>query len=160
MLTQSELKSQLHYNPETGIFIWIIAKSNRIKAGDIAGSKINGYIQLSIDSKNYYAHRLAWLYMYGCFPNERLDHKNRDKSNNRIDNLRISSPVLNARNMNMYKNNTSGFTGVRWIEEGKVWRSVIKVHGKDINLGRFSKLLDAVMARKSAEEKYNFVKLP
>ena len=70
MLTQAELKRQLHYNPETGIFTRLVSTARRIKVGDVAGfNSGQGYLQICVNYTTYPAHRLAWLYCHGSMPN-------------------------------------------------------------------------------------------
>lgn len=69
MLTQEYLKECLSYDPESGIFVYKNKTHNRVKPGSIAGSKhIAGYLTIRINRKAYLCHRLAWLYVYGNFP--------------------------------------------------------------------------------------------
>ena len=87
-LTQKKLQELFNYPMKTGAFIWI-GKRRGIKTNNIAGHlNKNGYIHIMIDGKFYYAHRLAWLYVYGHFPKNQIDHINRNRSDNRISNLR------------------------------------------------------------------------
>jgi len=91
-LTQSRLKELLQYSPSTGLFTWKMSRRGRAKSGSVAGTKTkasNPYLLISIDSKQYYAHRLAWIYMYGEAPLRRLTHLDGDHSNNRIANLTL-----------------------------------------------------------------------
>ena len=114
MITQEELKHVIHYNQDSGIFSWILANTNRIKASDIAGSfdKENGYTRITIDGKRYAAHRLAWFYVYGEWP-EVIDHINGIGTDNRIVNLRNCNLQQNALN-HKKKINKSGLPcGVR-----------------------------------------------
>jgi len=116
ILTQDYLKSILHYNPDTGIFTWakIRKGNNRRKIGEVAGwLKHDGYWYLYIDGKMYYAHRMAWFYVYGELP-ALIDHIDGNKLNNAIVNLRPLSKSKNCLNVkNPRKNNTTGFLGVR-----------------------------------------------
>lgn len=156
-LTQKRLKEILNYDPETGIFIWIKALSNRKQIGDIAGC-VNGkgYIVIGINRKDYRSHRLAWLYMTGEWPKDEVDHKNHDKSDNRWQNLRAATHLENGRNQKMCTNNTSGVTGVYWFERIKKWRAYIYVDRKNKYLGFFDDFFEAICVRKSAELKYGF----
>lgn len=154
-LTQERLKELLSYDPETGIFIWKI-KIKSVKKEDIAGciDKKN-YRVIRINGKNYFAHRLAFLFMEGYFPENDTDHIDRDKNNNKWNNLREVSHTCNMRNRNIMSNNKSGITGVLFDNNSKKWRAFIKI-GNLIRLGSFNNIIDAVKARWEAEVKYNF----
>ena len=154
-LTQARLKEILKYDTSTGIFTRIHG-SKGYKAGIRAGTKINGYISCSVDKSNYQAHRLAWLYVYGEFPDTYLDHINGDRGDNRISNLRTVTMQGNNKNLGRQKRNVSGTTGVTWDKSRKSWTAHIVVDYKTINLGRFKDLTDAVKAREEANIKYDF----
>jgi len=157
-LTQEELKRLLNYDPKTGIFVWKIYRNYNAKIGDIAGNTnaTTGYINIKINNKSYSAHRLAWLYVYGYFPEQWVDHKNRVRDKNRIKNLREVSPQCNFRNCKVKKNNTSGITGVGFHKRDKKWMADITVDYKRHFLGGSDSLKEAVAARWRAEVKYNF----
>lgn len=156
-----ELYNRLHellkYDSESGIFTWKVRTSKRVKKGQIAGTvKDDGYIRIRIDGTLYLAHRLAWLYHYGTFPENEIDHINRNKSDNRIGNLRDVDRVTNAINKDLQSNNESGVAGVRWSKGSNKWRAYIGVEGKTIQLGYFVEFHEAVNARKNAEVLYGF----
>lgn len=116
MFTVKLLKELLHYESETGVFYWLVSNSNRIKVGDVAGC-VNpyGYVVIRIDGHLYRAHRLAWLYVYGNYPEGKqpfIDHINGNPSDNRITNLRCSSLAENQKNRKINSNNKSGVLGV------------------------------------------------
>lgn len=115
-------------------------------AGSIAR---NGYRTFVIDRKHYLAHRLAWLYHYGEWPNGDIDHINRNKDDNRITNLRVVDKTINQANSGVQINNTSGYRGVSKARGRNKWRVTITHKGKDINLGSFSSL-------EEAKEVYNY----
>jgi hypothetical protein len=145
MLNQKTLKKYLNYDPETGVFKRKI-NSGKAKIGDVAGG-INGsgYICIRINSVKYRAHRLAWLYVHGKFPDNQIDHINRIKTDNRIENLRDVTQSVNGRNKNLPSNNTSGHIGVKWNKKQQAWRvAVCQVH-----YGSFKSKLDAVAKAKS-----------
>lgn len=138
ILTQEELKSKLHYNPDNGIFTRI-QSTQSIRAGDIAGSKSNqGYLQIRINCKQYQAHRLAWLYVYGEMPNGMIDHINGVKDDNRIKNLRESTSQQNQFNTGSYKNNKSGYKGVSFHKSSNKWSAKATLNGKGKHLGLFT----------------------
>lgn len=111
-LTQERLKELLHYEPETGVFTWLVKPANWIKAGTVAGTiHARGYIYIKSNGKKYAAHRLAFLYMEGSFPEDQVDHINRERADNRWVNLRHADAYLNANN----KTRKVGITGLRGI---------------------------------------------
>ena len=141
--------------PETGIFTRKVSTSNSVKVGDVAGSLDgDGYLQITVLSRVYKAHRLAWLYMYSNWPNDQIDHINRIRTDNRIANLREVSHKQNGQNRSKSSNNTSGHTGVRWHRWASKWLANIKHNHKLIHLGCFATIEEAIAARKAGELKY------
>ena len=154
-LTAEYLRSILHYDPATGIFTWKVRTAKRVKVGDIAGCPNgDGYLQIRVCSRKYRAHRLAWLYHFGEWPEDQIDHINRNRSDNRISNLRDISHKQNLQNTGKYSNNTSGHPGVSWHKQSAKWQVKIKHNYKQIHLGYFSILEEAIAARKAAEKLY------
>lgn len=150
-MTQDKLKSILHYNPDTGVFTWII-DSHKAKAGDIISTVNNGYVRPTINNKRYYAHRLAWLYMTGEFPKQ-IDHIDLNKINNKWENLRLANDSQNNFNKDKTILNTSGFKGVSWYKNANKWRAEIKAYGKRLRIGYFTSIEDAAAAYKEAAKK-------
>ena len=148
MITQSELKYKLHYNQDTGIFTWI-------KSGKVAGFTRNGYIIIGINQKEYRAHRLAWLYVYGKMPNKFIDHINLNKSDNTISNLREATISQNAMNVKLSSKNKSGYKGVSWNKEKNKWRVALKLNNKQKHFGYFNDLEFASLVAKEAIDKYH-----
>ncbi len=113
LLSHDRLTEVLSYDPITGIFLWKKRISIRIVVGKIAGRPDrNGHIQITIDGTRWMAHRLAWFYVYGEWPEDQIEHRDLDKKNNAMRNLRPSSQTQNMWNMGKPSNNTSGFKGV------------------------------------------------
>ena len=155
MLTQSELKKRLHYNPDTGIFIRLNSYPGG-EVGSVAGFNSNGYLKINVCGEPRPAHRLAWLYVYGEFPKYQIDHINHIKDDNRIINLRDVTHLENHKNKSISTNNASGVTGVCWGNAANRWLSQIGASGKILRLGSFTDKFEAICARKSAENKYGF----
>ena len=154
-LTAEYLRSILHYDPATGIFTRKVSTSRRVKAGDVAGCPDgHGYLRIMVCSRLHQAHRLAWLYVYGTWPKDQLDHINRNPSDNRIANLRDVSHKQNGQNASKPSNNTSGHPGVYWHKRDSKWVACIKHNYKHIHLGYFTDIEAAVAARKAAEKLY------
>lgn len=136
MLTQAELKSILSYDEITGIFTWLTRTSNRIKIGATAGARHNaGYVSIGINGELYLAHRLAWLYVHGNFPEDEIDHINGDRGNTSFANLRAATHQENICNTGMYSHNTSGYRGVTWRKDTNKWQAQVKEGSKHIALG-------------------------
>ena len=156
-LTQSRIKELLHYNPGTGQFIWANPLCTRVKRGDIAGcTGTNGYRTISVEGIRYPAHRLAWLYVYGKFPDSQIDHVNGVENDNRIANLRDVTCSENAQNTKMSKNNSSGINGIYWHKAFRRWMPRISVNGKRVYLGSYKSLELAGLVREEAEVKYGY----
>lgn len=156
-ITQEELKSKLCYDPLTGVFTWIARNTNKTKPGDQVGCLDGaGCVNIWVHGKSYRAHRLAFLWIEGYFPENEVDHINRNKADNRWCNLREVSTQCNSRNRGVRKTNSSGVTGV--YPHGKLskWVSQITENGKSHFLGQFKNFEDAVKARWEAEKKYGF----
>lgn len=82
------------------------------------------------------------------------DHINRNKLDNRRNNLRTVNKSQNAINTNIRSDNSSGCKGVYWRKQRNKWRAVVWINKKFVSLGSFSKLEDAVVARKEAEMRW------
>lgn len=135
MLTQETLKGILHYNPDTGLFTWLVDSGNNKLKGTIAGTKrLDGYVQIRYKSKFYLAHRLAVLYMEGVIP-EYVDHKDHVRDNNRWNNLRQCTASQNSMNISITSSNTSGFKGVSFHKEKRKWRGTLGFQGKQYHCG-------------------------
>lgn len=135
MLTQKILKHFLSYDSKTGVFRWK-EQRGRVSINEVAGSITNhGYIQIRLLGKMYSAQRLAWLYVYGDFPNLSIDHINRNKTDNMISNLRLATKSQNAQNTTICSINKSGYKGVSWCKRENKWRACIKLNGKYKSLG-------------------------
>lgn len=117
MITQTKLQELLNYDKHTGIFTWKVARGG-VKVGAVAGSlcKDKGYITIQINGTLYRAHRLAVLYEYDITldPGEEVDHINRVRSDNRIDNLQIISHSDNQKNKSNNINKQTGITYIRY----------------------------------------------
>jgi len=132
-----KLNELLSFDPNTGKFTRLQSVGNA-KAGDMAGSiRPDGYYELSICGKTYLSHRIAWAMFYGEPPSESIDHINTDRSDNRIENLRLASKSQNGQNRGPNKNNKSGIKGVCWDTRVGKWLASITINRKQIHLGHF-----------------------
>lgn len=151
MTTQQRLKELLTYNPNTGDFIRNKVCSPRQQKGDVAGTIKKGYVSIKIDYKDYKAHRLAWLYMTGEWPEYEIDHIDEVKSNNRWSNLREATRSQNAA-ARTSSSNSAGLRGVEQISSGK-WRASLFVNRTRIYIGTFLTKEDAHKAYIEEKEK-------
>lgn len=155
-LTLALLKSQLSYNPDTGHFTRLVFSSSRAKIGDIAGGPDGkGYIRIRINGKRYLAHRLAWFYMKGQWPKKHIDHKDTIGIHNWWDNLREADYSQNGMNRGKLSNNKSGHKGVSWHKHSKKWRVDISINKKQVQIGAFSNIEDAIKAYDKAAEEHH-----
>ena len=160
ILSQKTLKKYLKYDPETGLFTWLVKRNSfrsKVKPGAVAGNpQVAGYIELGLLGKRYLVHRLAFLYMDGKMPPNEVDHINHDRADNRWINLRHATRIENGRNIRMRDSNTSGITGVYWSKVKRKWVAQIMVNHKIHVLGYSADIQKVAVLRKAAEAKYGF----
>lgn len=138
-LSAARLHSLLKYTPETGLFHRLVPQGGQV-VGAIAGSTdpVNGYVRIGVDGHSYKAHRLAWFYVHGVWPPMLIDHKNLNRSDNRLDNLRPATVQQNNQNVVAPRRDSrSGYRGVSWLAAQQSWRATITVNGKQKHLGYF-----------------------
>lgn len=143
MITQKELK-EIFFLDELG---QLIRKENSgsANAGDAAKCKDrDGYLVVGINKKVYRVHRLVWLYVYGEMPSTDIDHINRVRDDNRIENLRLATKSQNAKNRSKRKNSSNNYKGVQ--KSGNGWIAVLQKDGEKCYLGYFKNEEDAAKA--------------
>lgn len=160
-LTPAMVREFMRYDPNSGVFTWRKTLGQRAQAGNVILGADNGYgyIRIAVKGKNYMAHRLAWAYMLGRWPEDIVDHRDRDRSNNRWINLRAATYATNNQNKKV-KVGASGLRGAYKMKgvkksTSKHWMSVIQVDGKSIHLGQFHTAEEAHAAYAEAANKYH-----
>jgi hypothetical protein len=150
-----DLRQLLHYNPDTGVFTWIARAAKAVHVGDVAGSPDKfGYITIGVKKKIYKAHRLAWLYSYGAWPDGLIDHINGRKGDNRLCNLRVVDLSGNTQNIRRpNRRNKSGFLGVIWFQNK--WRASITINRKTYRIGDYATPEEAHQAYLEAKRKHH-----
>lgn len=135
--TLTELQSVLAYDPETGWFTWLVDVSSKAMAGYRAGyqPKDGHYRRIVYKGKVFNEHRLAWWFAHGWLP-KAIDHRNRDKTDTRLANLRPASPSQNAANTT-HRSGVLGMKGVHLCRCTGRYRAQIKKDYKKVHLGRF-----------------------
>jgi len=174
-ITQAQLRSILDYDPKSGVFTWrkrtainrfaggmLLSDQYRRRwntryAGKVAGTRHSrGYWSICLTDTSgkrpYLAHRLAWFYVYGVWPDAELDHINRDKLDNRIENLRAATRSQNQANNHAQRNNKVGMRGVMASYNGK-FMARIRKHGRVVHLGAFLTVEEAKAAYDEAAER-------
>ena len=138
---------------EDGNLYWRACLSNRIQIGAKAGYLTNtGYVRVTVFGKAYNLHKIIYEMHHGD-TDSMVDHRNRIKGDNRIDNLRLATKSQNEANTEKRSSNSSGYKGVYWLKNAKKWRAKIDYNKKQIHIGLFSSKHEAAKAyNKKAEE--------
>jgi len=156
MLTQARLKELFNYDAEISKLRYKKHTNNRIKVGDVVGCISDGYRMVRINKVIYKHSRLVWMFHYGSFPINNIDHINGDRDDDSLSNLRDVTQEENRKNCAMTSQNTSGIQGVSLYKRTGRWRAFIGNNKKRIHLGYFKTQSEAVQARREAEIKYGF----
>lgn len=147
------------YEQESGRLLWRTTHG-KVKAGMEAGwHSTDGYRRLFCSGKTRLAHRLIWDLNNPddkLSPEDDIDHINHIRNDNRMANLRKVSRAENNKNLTKSYLNRSGTLGVYWAKHRNKWTAQIKVNGKQVYLGRYESLQEAIDARKAAEVKFGF----
>jgi HNH endonuclease/AP2 domain len=160
-ITGDLVRQLVMYDPGTGIFLWrsrpvhhrLDKTWNTRYAGKPAGIVKDLYIRIAINRRLYYAHQLAFIYITDHCP-KYIDHINRDKHDNRWNNLREVTARQNTMNVGLRVNNKSGHRGVCWNTSRNRWQAAITVNYRQITLGYFPHKQDAILAYQSAAHKH------
>lgn len=148
------LRRALSYDPATGELRWRITKGRCIE-GAIAGKTCaNGYRYVGFEGDQWLVHRLIWALHYGELPPEEIDHKDRNSTNNAIENLRASPPSMNQGNSGIWRTNSSGFRGVSWDKGRCRWAAYIWRKNRKYHLGYFADRAEAAGAYDCAAAEY------
>ena len=129
-ITFDELHALLHYDMDSGEFVWKVNKGSRARIGNLAGCvQAIGYVVIRLNKRMYYAHHLAWMWCFGEWPAGELDHRDRDPSNNRITNLRDAGQSVNLSNRRQIRSDVlTGIIAARGKIAGR-WDARIRVPG-------------------------------
>ncbi|MEN9885642.1 MAG: hypothetical protein RL758_220 [Pseudomonadota bacterium] len=158
MIDQQTLKIFVSYNPETGEFTRLKGTGKGAAAGTVSAGALDsstGYRKLCVAGKPYYAHRLAWLYMTGSWPEDQIDHVNHRRDDNRFCNLRPATNAQNNQRTKARSDSKTGVLGVSWHKKANKYMAQIRHLGNTIYLGLHESVDAAVAARKAAEVRYH-----
>lgn len=152
MITQELVKQLFDY--KNGFLYWKITH-NQVKIGDKAGTlhhlKGGDRLVTGINNKTYLNSRLIFLYHKGFLPKE-VDHIDRNKLNDKINNLRAASRIQNMKNKSSQKNSSSKYVGVSFHKKTKKWYAQIRIDGRLKFLGGFKIEDEAAAAYNKAAE--------
>jgi len=150
-LTIEILNHALDFDPATGIFLWSHPQSNAVKVGDRAGVVAsNGRRYINIAGEKHMAHRLAWFYIYGDWPQDDVKQPNGNYDDCRKENLVLQSRQQTATNRRVNASSKSGHAGITWSEKRQRWQVHITRDYKQVGLGYFGDLDEAIEVRKAA----------
>jgi hypothetical protein len=154
-VTGTLLDMFLSYNPDTGMFIRKLSTNSKSRAGDYVTVKNDeGYIIVTVMGARLRAHRVAWVWMTGRWPELDIDHINGDRSDNRFLNLRQATRSQNLQNAGLRLSNKTGHKGVHFCHERQKYVAQIKINKWPKVLGRFQTLEAAIEARQAAEKEF------
>lgn len=153
-LNLDRLRSVLDYSPSLGLFKWRVARG-RSAAGSVAGyTNQHGYVCIGVDGAVYAAHRLAWFFTHGSWPEKQIDHINGDRSDNRIANLRVVDRCGNSQNRRAaHRDSSHGFLGASWNVQHKRWQAKIVAQKIRHHLGYFDTAESAHAAYMQAKQR-------
>jgi hypothetical protein len=145
--TQEQLRATFSYDSATGVFTRLVDGErcghnlNRpaAKRGDVVGYVgAGGYVLIRAGARSYRAHRLAWLYVYGEWPGEFIDHIDGNVKNNAISNLRKATNSQNQQNKtDESSRSNTGYLGVSFHKSSGKFRAQIKIGAERKWLGNF-----------------------
>lgn len=142
-ITQKELKDYFSYRDG---HLWWIKHRNSTLIGRQFGCLKDGYRFGTFKYNNYKEHRLIWLYHYGVWPKDQIDHINGIRDDNRIENLREVDNQQNHLNLGSHLGSTSKYKGVHWFSRDSNWQAQIMNKGKRYHLGYFDTEIEAAKA--------------
>lgn len=131
-ITKKELRRLFSYRDD-GVLVRMVSAGGGAKAGDVVGCLNSaGYLLVKINNKIHRVHRLVYIYHKGIIPHGlHVDHRNRIRSDNRIENLRVVT-----RNENQW--NRSNVKGYSWNKKSGKWIAQITLNNKTLTIGSYS----------------------
>jgi len=158
MLARETLMADWYYDPETGVFTRrrAVGRHGRHKAGTVARPRTShGYTVIRIGGALHGAHRLAWFYVHGEWP-EVIDHINGDRSDNRIANLRNVTQSENMQNLKKAPaSSKSGLLGAHRFGRSKKWTARIRIGGVSVRLGSYDTAEEAHASYMAAKAQHH-----
>jgi len=149
-------QDNFHFDPATGILTNSKTRGSKALKGKESGTlHYSGYLQVCFQRKIFRAHRIGWLLYYGKWPINLVDHINRIRTDNRIENLREATSSENLSNTEKRANNTSGYRGVDFRPDKKRFRARIFSKKKAYTIGHYKTAKEAAEAINNRIQDYH-----
>jgi hypothetical protein len=134
----AEIRQTFDYDSATGLLTWKVSRG-RVSKGSEAGTLgQHGYVTLQVNGKRLRAHRAIWAHVYGVWPSLEIDHKDGNRANNRIENLREATSAENKQNLRGARSHSAtGLLGVFKFRDGGKFMAQIVKNGKGKHIGVF-----------------------
>ena len=140
-----------HY--QNGVLYWKKPGQKRV-VGAMAGHiRPDGYFRVRFAGKSHQRSRIVWLMHHGYMTDLEIDHINRVRNDDRIENLREANHFENTQNRGLAKNSTTGHTGVYYNKRDKTWFARVFMDGEHLHVGCFKNKEDAIAARAEKAKK-------
>ena len=149
--SQERLRERFEYDSEQGLLVSIHSNHNQRRRRRTGVTSPKDYRRTHLEGRYYCHHRLVWIWHHGAIDPEILvDHINRDRHDDRIENLRLATASQNNAHSAMSRSNTSGYKGVTFGKKEGKWKAQIRVNYKKKHLGHFPTKEEAAAAYQKA----------
>lgn len=125
-----DLRTMFSYDPETGVITRLVRQGNHAAGTPCTSKATGGYLKVTANKRVFSQHRLAWFLYYGEQPPEQIDHRNLNKADNHISNLRVTDNSTNQMNIPVHERSQTGIKGIMPVRGGKLYRAEVCVNGK------------------------------
>lgn len=146
----------VYYDEKEGCLRWSYDVGPRARYKQKAGHLTpQGYIRIKIQGVSIFAHRVVWIMLKGPIPEGlEIDHIDGNRSNNKIENLRLSQHRENMRNQKVQIRSTTGVKGVDFDRKSGLYRARVKTDGVT-SCSMFSDIEKAEEWVKNRREKFH-----
>jgi hypothetical protein len=137
-LDATEARRLFDYDWVTGEMTWAVRTKGAVLGARAGCPQTDGYLQVTVRQRRHVVHRVVWLWWYGQWPQQFIDHINLDKGDNRIANLRDVTRSMNQQNQRTVgRTSISGLIGAHYVKRLGRYSSSISVDKRTTHLGFF-----------------------